>query len=296
MSNAETWTCTNEEYHASPGVSRSMLEDIAEPALYHGRYVTGDIPRRTPSAAMQWGSVADEIVTAPSGLGSTMQLIPPKVLSKSGAKAGKAWKQYANEHADKVLLKEPEYAEFSQIVDGIRSNGMALSLIEMATHHQFNIRWTDDETGLLLRCRIDLLLPEVLVDYKTSRDITPSGFASEIANFGYHRQAAFYRMGARELFGRDMPFLFIVSKNRPAYGCEVYELNDKSIELDETGETVYSFPETFLEIGERQNRANLRQLAKCQSTGKWKTPTSGQIITLSPPAWLVTQLQYQVED
>lgn len=55
---------TNSEYHDQPGWSSSMLADFQEkgPAWAHGVYVTGEIPKPAPSAAMIRGSIVDEIL------------------------------------------------------------------------------------------------------------------------------------------------------------------------------------------------------------------------------------------
>ena len=57
----------------------------------------------------------------------------------------------------------------------------------------------DDETGLWLRARLDRVCyrdPDnrtvIAVDWKTTRAYTARTFAKDIAEFGYHRQAAWY--------------------------------------------------------------------------------------------------------
>lgn len=277
----EHWECTNDEYHASPGVSRSMLREIANPLLYYQRYVAKTEPRKKPTAAMEFGTRAHDIVLSPGGMdaAANVLIIPEDVLTKAGAKSGSKYYAWRDEHAGKVLLKADKLRAFERIIAGIEAHDKAIDILLRATEHEYAIRWTDAETGLLLRTKLDLIHPRFVVDYKTAADVTPRGFARAIADDGYDYQAAFYSLGFEVMFGERMPFVFITSKNEPPYNCETFDLDEQ-----------------FIVRGEAMVRRDLRRLAECRASDKWQTSTCGQIITLSPPAWAVTESQYDVED
>jgi len=75
-----------------------------------------------------------------------------------------------------------------------------------------------------------LLDSELIIDIKTTKDARPGMFARSIGDFGYARQAAFYRLGVREAFGIDCRFIFAVVKSSPPYEVACYEIGDRSIE------------------------------------------------------------------
>jgi len=75
-----------------------------------------------------------------------------------------------------------------------------------------------------------LLDSELIIDIKTTKDARPGMFTRSIGDFGYARQAAFYRLGVREAFGIDCRFIFATVKSAPPFEVACYEIGDRSIE------------------------------------------------------------------
>lgn len=63
------------------------------------------------------------------------------------------------------------------------------------------IEWTDQESGLRLKAKPDLIPANetYLVDLKTCRSISQRDFAVTVLNHGYHIQAEFYRMAVAQV-------------------------------------------------------------------------------------------------
>ena len=63
--NARRWNVSNDEYHAEHGVyGNSMLSCFREsPILFHGRFITGEIPPRERTPALTFGSNFDRVGT-----------------------------------------------------------------------------------------------------------------------------------------------------------------------------------------------------------------------------------------
>lgn len=88
----------------------------------------------------------------------------------------------------------------------------------------------DPESGVMCRTRIDWL-PDVaagaraiVVDYKTTTDASPEGFAESMGKYGYHQQAAFYTDALVWLgLAEDVQFVLVAQEKDPPHlvivGC-----------------------------------------------------------------------------
>jgi hypothetical protein len=270
IAKAETFDADDVTYHASEGISNSKLgEFLDDPLLFYHYHVAKDWTRPPPTPAMQFGTAIHSLLP-PGDAGDSFVCIPSTVLNKDGDRKGKAWEQFAAENAGKMLLKPHEFEPYQQILEAAESHPMAWALAE-AELVECNIRWTDAETGLLLRSRLDRLhiARGLIIDIKTTTATDEQSFANEVARYGYHRQAAFYQQAAFELTADLHPFVFCaVRKTRP-YTVRFYDLAD-----------------SFLQRGEDEVRAGLLRLKTCLDTGTWTPPAYGEIHTLSEPKWL----------
>lgn len=271
---AERFSATSEEYHASPGTSHSQLETfIKKPKLFYQYFVREPRRERTETADQKFGRETHAHV-----LEQTTVKIPWHVLAKNGAKSGNAWRQFALQHEGKLLLKEHEYGAVEAVAAAIRENERARHLIyEAEGEAEVSIRWVDDVTGMLLRCRLDRLLhrPKLIVDLKAVRSAVAGDFAAVIEEWGYHRQAAMYQDGYEHLSGELLPFVFVaVDKEEPAYAA------------------LYDLDAEWIARGRHENQVALANLKAALANDDWRPATSQQIITLKPPAWATRKSQY----
>lgn len=277
MSAAELWNCDINEYHADGinSVSHSELDTfIEDPALYHGRYITGIYPREA-TKALEFGQVFHAVLLG-QPLDDFFTLIPEDALNADGHRKGAAWKEFAAEHSGKVLLKDSEFQPIDEMYRKLLSHPAARQILESEGPAEQSIRWTDPETGLALRCRLDKLSDLCIADLKSAVSVEPRAFAAAAARYGYARQAAMYQDGVRALAGDEMAFVFIACKKTPAYTVETFTLSER-----------------FIELGRQQNRDALRRLAECRATGVWEHATHGQVCEIEPPAWLAYESEWQ---
>lgn len=266
---AELWKCEGNEYHADAPASVSHTEldcFLEDPALYHGRYVTGIYPRET-TPALEFGQVFHAVLLG-QPLDDLFVLIPGDVLTANGQRRGKAWDAFCDEHSGKVLLKPSEYEPIRMMAESIVAHPKARALLESEGDVEQAVRWTCQETGLRLRCRPDKMTTEAIVDLKSAADVSPKSFSVSAYNFGYHRQASLYSDGIAALTGERFPFAFIAVRKTPPYTCEVFELSPD-----------------FVDLGRKENRDGLRRMKHCIDTGAWRQPTHGTIVELGMPTW-----------
>ncbi len=134
---------------------------------------------------------------------------------------------------------------------------------------ELTMKWTDPETGLICKGRADYFDPSVAmaIDVKSTEDASPHGFARSVANYGYHRQNAFYDDGFEACGAPLEHFVFIAVEKRAPYLVGLYNLDEADVSL-----------------GREWTRRNLDRLAECVERGDYPG-YSQEIETLSLPRW-----------
>lgn len=270
----------NDAYHASPGVSNSKLkvfmDDVRE---YHHQFLSGEYVREQ-KACFDFGSAVHDVCLL--GSNANMVPIPSSVLASNGAKSGNKWKAFAEENADKILLKHDEYMSVLRCVDAIMKHPVAKQLLyaKGPTEHAFF--YDDPQLDLTLRCKLDkLCLLEtgtLVMDLKTTATGTkPAKFSKQIANMGYFYQEYFYRK-VLAANGIDIDsFVFVaVSVDQP-HSVDCYTIDDEFRKLAEV-----EVENALLDLAER-TRAN-----------DWLPRSHNSIVELAPPSYLKFNGDYQL--
>lgn len=308
----EVWKCTAEEYYSDfEYLTNSHLSVfIRSPELYR-KMVNGEW-KQEASPQMDFGRKLHAIVLEgqkfvgmPEGMEKPPEewlLVPPNnimripfdVLSKSGAKAGGAWKEFEAKNPGKLLLRPSEYGIWERwhgfwqehngaliltneelvavkaIVANLRHNPVAHNLL-WGQHglNEVAVRWND---CVPRKCRIDRLGVGMIVDLKTTKDTTAKAFANSVLKFGYHRQAVWYRQGVAALENQHWPFVFVCCQTEEPYAVEIFNLSDD-----------------FLEHGRMEIESALERLAECQESDRFLSPTFGIVQQLELPRWALSQ-------
>lgn len=136
----------------------------------------------------------------------------------------------------------------------------------------------DPTTGnLLMKCRPDCISNDgrVVLDLKTTDDVSAIGFGKTIAQRRYHVQAAWYLDILFELYGNDAPkqFAFIAAQKTRPYDVGVHFLTVEQIEL-----------------GRRLYQRDLSRILTCVKEDYWPGATAGQLIRAELPYWEMRKL------
>lgn len=141
--------------------------------------------------------------------------------------------------------------------------------------------WLDDDAGIWCRAMLDGLPRRtairvgerfIIVDYKSTKSADPRSLAKSFAEYGYHRQDAWYVDGVRALgLDEDPTFVFVCQEKDPPYLVAAVQLNDEA-----------------RSIGARENRLARHLFRRCMETDTW--PGYGDaVLSLGLPAWMVAQ-------
>lgn len=230
------------------------------------------------SAAMDFGSVAHALVLGQSGVFLTVDADDWRTKRAQDERK-------AIEAAGHVAVLTKTANRAAELADAVLSHPVAGGLFPEQPYDagipEATLVWTDEETGVWCRARLDRLPPVVpgvrmvVPDLKTCDSAHPDACDASIARYGYGRQGAHYRAGVMALGLDDDPAIVdvFVETKRP-YLITVRQLP----EVDELGEP------GALAIGRRQLRKGLRVFADCQASGKWPGYGDG-IGFAATPSW-----------
>lgn len=130
---------------------------------------------------------------------------------------------------------------------------------------------------VLRKCRADAISADgqVMIDLKTTDDVSRAGFGKTIAQRRYHVQAAWYLDVMKALYGDDAPkvFCFIAAQKKRPYDVGVHYLTPEQIEL---GRLLY--------------QRDLHQILLCTRENFWAGATAGQLVEAELPYWEMRKL------
>jgi hypothetical protein len=274
------WPVDAPTYHADKlCLSHGQLEDFRESVPgYHQRHVLGTIPAKESTGAMDLGTALHFAVLEPDKF---LEYVVRLEVKDFRTKAAQTARDEA-EAAGKLAVTTGQWDQINAMRDAIFAHSKARFALESDGPTEYAIRWRDPLTGLWVRNLIDKLVPsdgllgpdglvhpDILVNLKTAADRSPEGFAKAVTNLGYHRSSALYVQGAREALGYESPTeLFVVVGKEPPHEVACYILDAAALEL-----------------GARQNAADMLDLAQRRASGDWSSRHAGLIETVVLSPW-----------
>jgi hypothetical protein len=272
---------TEVEYHADPVVGGSLSSTGARtlatrtPAHFHyerhhGRPDKPDLDYGRVAHARVLGRGTDVVVVV--GTGKDKNAWRTDVDKAAVAKA---------RAAGKTPIKMRENQVINEMAAAIREHSTAGPLLARAGRHESVWVWQDPATGVWCRVMADFIpdVPDgarrIVVDYKTTVDASPVGFAKSMANYGYDQQADWYSAGVQALDPRDEhpQFVLIAQEKTPPYLVTV------------------GYPdEQALARGHHRNRRALELYRHCSAAGTWPG-YSVDPVELRLPAWAAREFE-----
>jgi exodeoxyribonuclease VIII len=190
--------------------------------------------------------------------------IRPKGL-RAGTKAGDAW---LAEHAGESLISQEHFDLAIGMRDAVLANSTALWWLTRAEPQpEHVIVWTDEETGIKCKGRVDLLNADGLVGLKTCSTTDERLFSGQAARLGYHFQWAFYYDGLCALGREPKSVIEICVEQEPPHDVVPAEIDVET-----------------LDAGREAYRSALVTLAACRAKNEWPGRCSG-MRRFRLPAW-----------
>lgn len=265
-----------QDYHSQPEISSSQERDAARSMeLFHGRHITGDIPKFSSSSTELGQDIHDWYENQDDSL-SWLVRAPKETLTPTGLIGKKAQDWAAKEGIPEGsrLVSESHYWKVMRIVAALKANPISQELLDNAAHKELSFFW--EQFGLGLRTRADLMLEDgTLVDLKTTscEDIDRE-FGMSVAKFGYHRQEAFYRLGlmASGTPVRAMQFVIVQTS-------EPFQVRVRTI------------PRELIVLAEASVTKTLQEIQRRIEWNDWTFEAAEEVRDLRVPQWIFTELQ-----
>lgn len=258
---------SNEQYHASAGISKSGL-DLIDRSPSHFKAKSFESTR-----AMEIGSAIHCAILEPEIFGQEYAVIDCE------DRRSAIYKAACKERAGSNVLTQAEGDRISGMHDAVYSCEPARIIMDLPGRNELSVYAKDPETGVLVKCRFDRLLDcGIAADLKKTQDARPDAFTRAIDNYRYYVQAAFYMDVYQWATGEALQaFKFIAIEEAAPHGCRVYPIDGLSIEF---GRIAY--------------RSALNTYAACLDSGKWPGYTEDeQEIGISN--WLVGKFEESLE-
>lgn len=263
------WDVTPAEYFADTScVSNSMLKVFSESVpRYHARFVAKTLPPEPESDALRLGSALHAMLLRPKG---DLVVQPKFDRRKPEQKAASLAFEAANK--GKIIVEPDELELLHGLVAGINANPTTAGLIRESGIAETPIRWRDESTGLWCKGMPDLVTSDFILDLKTIDRL--ENWPRAVANYGYHRQQAFYQSGDEHVsrhFGhhdRTKDFVFVVVEKTAPYEAAAFTLSADAVDQ-----------------GRAENLGALTELAERVKKNDWRSRYYQRIQVTSLPRW-----------
>ncbi|WP_226961387.1 MULTISPECIES: PD-(D/E)XK nuclease-like domain-containing protein [Streptomyces] len=253
-------------YHADPALSSSGARRLlACPAKFAYEREHGSVPTR----AMETGTAAHLAVL---GVGPDVVVVDAPDWRTKAAR-----EQRDAARADgAVPLLAAEYDQVQAMAEAVRQHPVAGPLFQPGDGRaEVSIWWTDPDTGVSCRARLDWLRNPVagrrliIPDYKKTVDASPAAIARSIANYGYHQQGDWYTeaVAAAGLAPDGSVFLLVFQEPTPPYVV-----------------TVAQIAPSDLMLAGAKNAAARQLFRDCTASGHWPGYADEPLI-IQQPSW-----------
>lgn len=242
---------SNEEYHASVGISRSSISEIKKSPLHFWEsYLNPVREKRSSTKEMTMGNALHTLILEPE-LYDEQFIVAQKVDGRT-----KEGKRYQSELAvaaiGRQVLNVEDCQQIANMVEAVQSHPLAEKLLKGARNEE-SFYWIDSETDILCKARPDSLNGNKIIDLKTTEDATLSAFVGSAKKYNYHIQAAMQIDAIKETLGLSIEhFIMIAIPKKAPYKPYIYRMGDEEIEL-----------------GRREYKDALKIIRSCFDKNRW---------------------------
>jgi hypothetical protein len=265
------------EYFAIDAIHSSTLKEAHKSAAHLKQYEDEEFEM---SEALIIGSALHCAVLEQDRFAKEYVVAPKCDLRTTNGK--NTMSEFIADNDGKTIIKAEQMYEVERMRDSILAHPAASEIINLPGQNELTMLRRDEATGLLYVIRIDkyMLFRDKLtiVDIKTTKNGSPSGFPREAANYGYDIQGGFYSDVASAVEEQNIEQVLFITIEKKSFITTVYNLE----ELD-------------LRIGKQKYKSALELLIECRKTGKYPG-YSDSILPLSLPVWATEPLIEEEEE
>lgn len=253
-------------YFSNRALSKSAIDLLLEcPALYKA-WLDSDGEDQKKTDATIFGSMFHKLALEPESFEREFAVTSLNLATK----AGKEWKESLPPGV--TIIKEDAYESALLMAQAVRDHPQAKFLFQNyeAEIHRY---WTRPD-GVKCKIKPDIVSTfhnglRFAADLKSTESVNPEAVRKSIANYGYHRQAAWYLDGLDATGTPCEAFIFIFVEKAHPYLVTMCQLDEEA-----------------LAKGREDCERAVETLKICQETGLYPCYTR-EILTVSLPHWAV---------
>lgn len=215
-------------------LSRSQFDVFLEsPEEYEGIFLTGKLPKRQRTAAMDLGTICHAILLEKKKLDDLVRVYPGRCLNRNGGLIGAKAKEFRQKIFPTIPVKEETIEQVNRIVDSVLNSELGELL---SGPFKFEHRLDANIEGVDCRCKPDIhhLMPDVstlVYDLKFTEMILPDDWWRNAKNFGYAIQDAFYSLVAGKHYNAPVTFRFWAIETTGLCRVKPYWYDQRSREI-----------------------------------------------------------------
>ncbi len=274
-----------DDYHELTEFSNTDLKLIGRsPAHYYAARLDPEREEQKDTPAKIAGRILHCAILEPEQFNRRFVVVPEEAPNKPSSRQRNAknpsedsirailwWDEFNLQYGDKTIIKHDDQVKYQAIAKSIRSHPELAGFMDGALVEQTFIA-TDPETGVKVRCRVDLLTKihgaNVVVDLKSCEDARRGPFERACYTYGYFHQDAFYRDVIEwSGWGKIGLFAFAAFEKEPPYALKLYYSTDDA-----------------LTRAKAKYRRSLNIAAECLERGVWPSYDT-DIEALDYPPW-----------
>jgi hypothetical protein len=229
VSEGKVWDIGFDEYLSLPALNFSTAKHIKRCPL---AMTVVETHGTKTSEAMRQGTAVHTAVLQPDEFERAYAVGP-----KDTRRGSKAWREAEDKARPGVQLLRPnEYDEVLAMSKAISEDGDAEELMRFGWS-ETSITWTDKDTGLALKCRIDKCQMEdhdaMIVDLKTTTDASRWAMARRMVTspYFYLLQLAYYARGFYAAFGTLPSAAIVAIEKTPGHPVGIYDIDQNDMDL-----------------------------------------------------------------
>jgi len=233
---------TDPEYRAIQRVSNSALSHLLKSPMKYQYFVLNGME---DTDSLRFGRLYHmAILEGKEAIAAKYKVFDPedrpnKAISKTSgkpygmtAKENKAWKADLEAKAaasGMELITTDDRDKVIEMYKALYRVPDALEIMRAEGECEKVVLWTDEETGIECKAKLDKEMPSMVPDLKTTRDASEAEFIRSAYKYGYYRQAAFYLDGSGKKKCR-----IIAQETIPPYDVNVFHPSEDFIWLGRT--------------------------------------------------------------
>jgi hypothetical protein len=204
---------SDDEYFALKAISASQIKQYDKGAYWFWKSSPFN-PDKEPekaSDALAFGKLCHCMLLEPEAVEERFM-----VVDFGKTRTNKKYAEAVEAFPGVEIVNQDEMDRATKMIGEIGQHPLASRIIAGATA-EMPYTWTDKETGLPCKCKIDAIKRTkngiVVIDYKTSSDI--QSVLNWPQKLQYPLQAEFYSQAVKEKYGEDpCEFVFIIQSNK----------------------------------------------------------------------------------